>query len=394
MSQQLTIGNSSNGNNYNSINNNNYLNPFSDTLSPGFCTNSLDTNINMKTNTHLSNQPTNNFNHNTFSNSDASIHDYQDLDKYSHRQNFNRHYFSYPNCHYQTYYNQQRPFIQHANQQHFDQQHFDQQHFEQQYFNPQHFNQPIYNDQSLNQNICSAEQLYEQQSYQPKFNKQHFDNQHFSYRYFNQQHFNPTHFNEQSSHQQNNSHQNLNGQHINQRYFNENNNASNNFCSSYASSKSTPTTDATQPSSFCSPETNSNIENNNQFVNQNSQNINEIAHQRLSTPYFKQPTNPSTSTSVTTSSGQTVVADQQQITSTKVIKKRAILSKDKTRILENYYQNIFNFPYPDRETCESLASQCGISGSQVNKWFSNRRNKDKNTRSLTDIANRRERGGN
>ncbi|ESO04788.1 hypothetical protein HELRODRAFT_138317, partial [Helobdella robusta] len=58
-------------------------------------------------------------------------------------------------------------------------------------------------------------------------------------------------------------------------------------------------------------------------------------------------------------------------------KKRAILSKDKTGILENYYQNNFNFPYPDRETCESLASQCGISGSQVNKWFSNRRNKDK-----------------
>ncbi|ESO04762.1 hypothetical protein HELRODRAFT_172434 [Helobdella robusta] len=51
--------------------------------------------------------------------------------------------------------------------------------------------------------------------------------------------------------------------------------------------------------------------------------------------------------------------------------------------------NNFNFPYPDWKTCESLASQCGISSSKVNKWFSNRRNRDKNTRNLTDIANRR-----
>ncbi|ESO04767.1 hypothetical protein HELRODRAFT_172439 [Helobdella robusta] len=134
-----------------------------------------------------------------------------------------------------------------------------------------------------------------------------------------------------------------------------------------------------------------------QFVNQNSQNINEKAHQSFSTSNFQQPVNSSTSTSTSTSSGQNVFAGQQQTTSnksTKVVKKRAILSKDKTGILKNYYQNNFNFPYPDWETCESLASQCGISSPQVNKWFSNRRNKDKNTRNLTDIANRRGRGGN
>ncbi|ESN94916.1 hypothetical protein HELRODRAFT_148505, partial [Helobdella robusta] len=53
------------------------------------------------------------------------------------------------------------------------------------------------------------------------------------------------------------------------------------------------------------------------------------------------------------------------------------LSNERTAILEQYYQSHITFPYPDRETRESLASQCGISHLQVTKWFSNRRNKDK-----------------
>ncbi|ESN94554.1 hypothetical protein HELRODRAFT_164412 [Helobdella robusta] len=134
--------------------------------------------------------------------------------------------------------------------------------------------------------------------------------------------------------------------------------------------------------------------NNNLNTPQNFQNIDGNANQSLPTSNFQSPANDSTST--TKSHGQNFVACQQQTTlnnSTRVVKKRIILSNDRTSILENYYQNNFNFPYPDLETRESLASQCGISCSQVNKWFSNRRNKDKNTRSLTDIANVRGRKG-
>ncbi|ESO00777.1 hypothetical protein HELRODRAFT_138328, partial [Helobdella robusta] len=54
-------------------------------------------------------------------------------------------------------------------------------------------------------------------------------------------------------------------------------------------------------------------------------------------------------------------------------KKKTILPNEKTQILEDYYQSHLTFPYPDQETRELLASQCGISHNQVLKWFSNRR---------------------
>ncbi|ESN94850.1 hypothetical protein HELRODRAFT_148340, partial [Helobdella robusta] len=58
-------------------------------------------------------------------------------------------------------------------------------------------------------------------------------------------------------------------------------------------------------------------------------------------------------------------------------KRRMYLTKERTEKLEEYYQNHIAFPYPDQETREFLANECGITYPQVTKWFSNRRNKDK-----------------
>ncbi|ESN94908.1 hypothetical protein HELRODRAFT_128632, partial [Helobdella robusta] len=52
---------------------------------------------------------------------------------------------------------------------------------------------------------------------------------------------------------------------------------------------------------------------------------------------------------------------------------RVYFSNDRTALLEEFYQSHISFSYPDRETIESLTGHCGISQSQIRKWFSNRR---------------------
>ncbi|ESN94555.1 hypothetical protein HELRODRAFT_138315, partial [Helobdella robusta] len=58
-------------------------------------------------------------------------------------------------------------------------------------------------------------------------------------------------------------------------------------------------------------------------------------------------------------------------------RKRQILSQKNTEILEEFYQSIIRFPYPNQTSRSALAEKCGLTFNQISKWFSNRRNKDK-----------------
>ena len=69
----------------------------------------------------------------------------------------------------------------------------------------------------------------------------------------------------------------------------------------------------------------------------------------------------------------------------------AKLSEVASRILSSWYERHLEHPYPDHVALQVLSETGGVTVEQVQKWFSNRRMRDKNTKSLTEIAARRKR---
>ena len=84
----------------------------------------------------------------------------------------------------------------------------------------------------------------------------------------------------------------------------------------------------------------------------------------------------------------------QPLAKNKMRKKRrriAKLSEVASRILSSWYERHLEHPYPDHVALQVLSETGGVTVEQVQKWFSNRRMRDKNTKSLTEIAARRKR---
>lgn len=61
------------------------------------------------------------------------------------------------------------------------------------------------------------------------------------------------------------------------------------------------------------------------------------------------------------------------------------------RIMTNWYQRNQEHPYPSYDTCEIMAKASNLDVEQVKKWFANKRRRDGNTKTLTNIASRRKR---
>ncbi|XP_021369004.1 uncharacterized protein LOC110460439 isoform X2 [Mizuhopecten yessoensis] len=72
--------------------------------------------------------------------------------------------------------------------------------------------------------------------------------------------------------------------------------------------------------------------------------------------------------------------------SSRVIKPRPLLSKKSVKVMEDWYKDHLEHPYPTGSTVELLAERGRISCEQVKKWFANKRNRSNNTRTLTEIA--------
>ncbi|XP_050401051.1 uncharacterized protein LOC126817921 [Patella vulgata] len=68
---------------------------------------------------------------------------------------------------------------------------------------------------------------------------------------------------------------------------------------------------------------------------------------------------------------------------------RPILSKHAIRRMEAWYTEHLEHPYPSSSVVSELARVGGITMGQVKKWFANKRNRSKNTKSLTAIACRK-----
>nr|BAW32717.1 spiralian-TALE-C homeobox protein [Nipponacmea fuscoviridis] len=68
---------------------------------------------------------------------------------------------------------------------------------------------------------------------------------------------------------------------------------------------------------------------------------------------------------------------------------RPVLSKSTIQKLETWYTAHEEHPYPNNEVTEDLSRACGITYSQVRKWFANKRNRSRNTKSLAAIACRK-----
>ena len=85
---------------------------------------------------------------------------------------------------------------------------------------------------------------------------------------------------------------------------------------------------------------------------------------------------------------------EQQSAKNKMRRRRRRIAKfDEvaSRILSSWYERHLEHPYPDHVTLQVLSETGGVTVEQVQKWFSNRRMRDKNTKSLTEIAARRKR---
>jgi hypothetical protein len=70
----------------------------------------------------------------------------------------------------------------------------------------------------------------------------------------------------------------------------------------------------------------------------------------------------------------------------KVPKMRPHLNKEAIRLMEHWYRQNLDHPYPTSSSIEMLAHAGNIGIEQVKKWFANKRNRNSNTRSLTEIA--------
>ena len=78
---------------------------------------------------------------------------------------------------------------------------------------------------------------------------------------------------------------------------------------------------------------------------------------------------------------------------TRVVRRSIIkpLSNLASCIMSNWYGRNKEHPYPSYETAEVLAKAGNINVEQVKRWFANRRQRTGNTKTLTEVADRRRR---
>ena len=62
------------------------------------------------------------------------------------------------------------------------------------------------------------------------------------------------------------------------------------------------------------------------------------------------------------------------------INRKQLLSEEAVDLLNEWFEDHLNNPYPQPEEKERLARQGGITVKQVTAWFSNRRNRTQNTK--------------
>ena len=107
----------------------------------------------------------------------------------------------------------------------------------------------------------------------------------------------------------------------------------------------------------------------------------------------------SSSTSNTTSSPETPClssTDSAMLSSRTSVtaptnKTRSRLTATAISIMERWYQQNEEHPYPNQDTTQLLATSGNISPEQVKKWFANRRLRKGDTKKLSEIARRRKR---
>ena len=63
-----------------------------------------------------------------------------------------------------------------------------------------------------------------------------------------------------------------------------------------------------------------------------------------------------------------------------VLRSRPVLSKKAIHIMETWYHDNINHPYPNHTIVHHMAQQTGLKAEQIKKWFGNKRNRCKNAR--------------
>lgn len=134
---------------------------------------------------------------------------------------------------------------------------------------------------------------------------------------------------------------------------------------------------------------------------------NQISPIMYPTNYDSSPTH-NTDTSSATDSGfessftnslQSIVPQDDVKTKPVAVKRRRIhvrrrltkLSEVATKVLTSWYDRNKEHPYPTHDTIKILAAAGNMTTEQVQKWFSNRRMRDRNTKPINVIAARRKR---
>lgn len=77
---------------------------------------------------------------------------------------------------------------------------------------------------------------------------------------------------------------------------------------------------------------------------------------------------------------------QQFLPAQSSTKQRPHLSKKAIRQMEDWYEQNLEHPYPSNKVIDQIAQSSNIQTEQVKKWFANKRNRNHNTRTLTEIA--------
>ncbi|XP_052797627.1 uncharacterized protein LOC128229838 [Mya arenaria] len=67
-------------------------------------------------------------------------------------------------------------------------------------------------------------------------------------------------------------------------------------------------------------------------------------------------------------------------TTTQVEKKSRLLPKHAVKLMETWYSENLENPYPSRETTLTMAAEGSITVEQIRKWFANKRNRSRNSR--------------
>lgn len=80
-------------------------------------------------------------------------------------------------------------------------------------------------------------------------------------------------------------------------------------------------------------------------------------------------------------------ANRDIVTIYKPFKSRPLLSRKAVKMMEEWYSRNYEHPYPGPIAVEALAKAGEVSNEQVKKWFANKRNRCKNTKPVTEIAN-------